>query len=129
MGGVKLNASGNEFYRTPKVQFRINTDYTVNFSESSGKLVLGTDWSYRSKIFHNATVQNDPSQETPGYWIGNVRASYRGPKDKWDLTFYVNNVTDKNVPFLRQIVNNTNGAYPVSVGAPRTIGLQLGYKI
>jgi iron complex outermembrane receptor protein len=129
VGGVKLNASGNEFYRTPKVQFRINTDYTVNFSESSGKLVLGTDWSYRSKIFHNATVQNDPSQETPGYWIGNVRASYRGPKEKWDLTFYVNNVTDKNVPFLRQIVNNTNGAYPVSVGAPRTIGLQLGYKI
>ena len=129
VGGVQLNASGNEFYRTPRVQFRVNTDYTVNLGDSSGKLVFGTDWSYRSKIFHNATVQNDPLQETPGYWNGNLRASYRSAKDKWDITFFVNNVTDKNVPFLRQIVNATNGSYPVSVGAPRTFGLQFGYSI
>ncbi len=129
VGGVKLNASGNTFYRTPKVQFRVNTDYTVNVGDSGDRLVLGTDWSYRSKIYHNATVQNDPLQETPAYWIGNLRASYRAPKDKWDLTFFVNNVTDKNVPFLRQIVNATNGTYTTSVGAPRTVGLQLGYRL
>jgi len=129
VGGVKLNADGNEFYRTPRVQFRVNSDYTVHFKEGGNKLVLGTDWSYRSKIYHNATVQNDPLQETPAYWIGNVRASYKGPKDKWDVTLFVNNVTDKNLPFLRQIVNATNGAYPVSVGSPRTLGLQLGYKL
>lgn len=129
VGGVQLNASGNKFYRAPRTQFRVNTDYTIFLGDAIGKVVLGTDWSYRSHIFHNATVQNDPLQETPGYWIGNLRATFRGAKDKWELTVFANNVTDENKPFLRQIVNNTNRSYPVSVGSPRFVGVQLTYKL
>ncbi|MES2886834.1 MAG: TonB-dependent receptor [Pseudomonadota bacterium] len=129
VGSVALNASGNAFYRTPRVQLRLDTDYTVNLSRSASRWVFGTDWSYRSRIFHNATVQNDPLQETPAHWTGNVRASYHAPRDKWEVVFFVNNVTDKNKPFLRQIVNTTNGTYPVSVGAPRTLGVQLAYRL
>lgn len=126
VGTVSLNASGNEFYRTPQTSLRLDTDYT--FNTSVGKVVLGTDWSYRSHIFHNATVQNDPVQETPAYTIGNVRVNYTPANTaKWQFTAFVNNVTDKNVAFLKQIVN-TNGTYPVSVGSPRTWGLQTTLK-
>jgi iron complex outermembrane receptor protein len=121
------NASGNEFYRTPKVQFRLFTDYSLPVGNSGNRWVFGTDWSYRSKILHNATVQNDPLQTTPAYWIGNARISYVGPKDKWQITAFVNNLTDKNEAFLRQIVN-TNGVAPVSVGDPKTYGLQATFK-
>lgn len=121
VGGVQRNASGNEFYRTPKTSFRLDTDYT--FHLSPGKLVLGTDWSFRSHIYHNATVQNDPTQETPSYWLGNARLTFVPHSKKWQVSAYANNITDRQEPFLRQIVNATNGTYPVSVGTPRTWGV------
>jgi len=122
VGSVTLDASGNEFYRTPRRSFRFNSDYRFDLG-NSGKLVLGTDWSYRSHIFHNATVQNDPVQETPAYWIGNARATYYTPGGNLEFSGFVNNLTDENVAFLNQIVN-ANNVYPVSVGSPRTYGVQ-----
>ncbi|BET26995.1 TonB-dependent receptor [Limnobacter thiooxidans] len=121
------DASGNEFYRTPRTTFRLFTDYKFPINNSGDQLILGTDWSYRSKILHNATVQNDPVQTTPAYWQGNARATYAPSKSKWELTAFVRNLTDKNEAFLRQIVN-TNGVTPVNVGAPRTYGVQALFK-
>ncbi len=121
VGGVKKDASGNEFYRTPRTSFRLDTDYTIRLDK--GKILLGTDWSYRSHIYHNATVQNDPTQETPGYWLGNARISYSPNNLKWQLTGYVNNLTDKQVVYLNQIVNAQSGSYPSAVGSPRIWGV------
>lgn len=126
VGNLTFNASGNEFYRTPRTSIRLDTDYTLN--AATGKWVFGTDWSYRSHIFHNATVQNDPWQETPAYTIGNARITYEPASNKkLQLAGFVNNLTDKNVPFLRQIVNG-DGVFPVSVGSPRTWGIQATLK-
>ncbi|HEX5361105.1 MAG TPA: TonB-dependent receptor [Fluviicoccus sp.] len=126
VGPVSLNASGNEFYRTPRTSVRLDTEYTLN--TSAGKVVLATDWSYRSHIFHNATVQNDPIQETPAFTIGNARISYEPAANrKLQVSAFVNNLTDKNVAYLNQIVNG-NGTYPVSVGSPRTWGVQSTLK-
>jgi len=121
-----LDASGNTFYRTPDVSFRLDTDYTVPLN--SGNLVFGTDWSYRSKIYHNATVQNDPWQETEGYWLGNVRVSYSPFNSKWNFSGFVNNVTDKAPVYLRQIANPNTGLQPWSLSSPKTWGLSVNYK-
>ena len=121
-----LDASGNTFYRTPNVSLRLDTDYSLPLG--SGSLTLGTDWSYRSKIYHNATVQNDPWQETEGYWIGNVRVSYSPFNSKWIFTGFINNVTDKAPVYLRQIANPNTGLQPWSFSNPKTWGLSLNYK-
>jgi iron complex outermembrane receptor protein len=122
VGTVQLDASGNEFYRTPRTSFRLDGEYRLPLG-SLGDLLLASDWSYRSHIFHNATVQNDPIQETPGYWAGNARIGYRTRDDRFQLTAYVNNVTDQSHKVLSQIVN-TRGVYPTSFAPPRTFGLQ-----
>jgi len=127
VGTVALNASGNEFYRAPNVQFRLDTSYGIALNNGS-KVLLGTDWAYTSHYFHNATVQNDPIQETPSIWIGNLTATYRPANDKWSVNFFVNNVTANSTPYLSQIVNSTNGSYPVSVGSPRLVGVSLSFK-
>ncbi|MFC5768344.1 TonB-dependent receptor [Thauera sinica] len=124
--GGPFDASGNEFYRTPRTSFRLDTDYTFRFA--SGRLILGTDWTYRSKIYFNATVQDDPVQELPGYWKGNVRATWQAPNRAWQLTAFVNNVTDVDHAFLRQIYNPNTRSYPASFDAPRTWGLQATVK-
>jgi iron complex outermembrane receptor protein len=125
-GGGPFDASGNEFYRTPRTSFRLDTDYTFRFG--AGKLIVGTDWTYRSKIYFNATVQNDPVQEIAGYWKGNVRATWQAPNKAWQITAFVNNVTNYDKAFLRQIYNPNNGSYPVNVAEPRTWGLQATVK-
>lgn len=122
VGPVQLDASGNEFYRTPRVSFRFDADYRVPLG-SSGDLLFGTDWSFRSHIFHNATVQNDPIQETPAFWNGNVRLTYRTANKKTQITAFVNNVTDQSNKVLSQIVN-TRGVYPTSFAPPRQYGVQ-----
>lgn len=122
VGTVKLDASGNEFYRTPRTSLRLDGEYRLPLG-AAGDVLLASDWSYRSHIFHNATVQNDPVQETPGYWAGNARIGYRTTDDKVQLTAYVNNVTNQSNKVLSQIVN-TRGVYPTSFAPPRTFGLQ-----
>jgi iron complex outermembrane receptor protein len=125
-GGGPFDASGNAFYRTPEVSLRLDTDYTIPLA--NGNIILATDWSYRSRVYHNATVQNDPLQETTGYWIGNLRVSYETADRNWIFTGFVNNVTDKSPVFLRQIANPNTGTQPNSISAPKTWGVQVNYK-
>ncbi|WP_095129340.1 TonB-dependent receptor [Pseudomonas sp. Irchel s3h14] len=122
IGGVSLDASGNKFYRTPETSFRLDTDYRIPVA-IGGQVILGTDWAYRSHIYHNATVQEDPVQETPDYWTGNARVTYQAASKKWQVTGFVNNLTDQSNKVLSQIVNQ-RGVYPTSYVAPRTFGLQ-----
>lgn len=122
IAGNVLDASGNEFYRAPRTSFRFDTDYRFPLS-NGGQIIVGTDWAYRSHIYHNATVQSDPVQETPGYWTGNARLIYQTADRKAQFTGFVNNLTDQSNKVLAQIVN-ARGVYPISLVPPRTFGIQ-----
>ncbi|HEP8866697.1 TPA: TonB-dependent receptor [Pseudomonas aeruginosa] len=126
VGPTTLDASGNEFYRTPETSFRLDTDYRIRLGDV-GQLLIGTDWSYRSHIYHNATVQDDPVQETGSYWNGNARISYFTPDNEVQVTGFVKNLTDQSNKVLSQIVNQ-RGVYPTGYVAPRTYGVQLTYN-
>ncbi|HCF1525276.1 TonB-dependent receptor [Pseudomonas aeruginosa] len=126
VGPTTLDASGNEFYRTPETSFRLDTDYRIRLGDV-GQLLIGTDWSYRSHIYHNATVQDDPVQETGSYWNGNARISYFTPDNQVQVTGFVKNLTDQSNKVLSQIVNQ-RGVYPTGYVAPRTYGVQLTYN-
>ncbi|MFZ7072489.1 TonB-dependent receptor [Pseudomonas aeruginosa] len=126
VGPTTLDASGNEFYRTPETSFRLDTDYRIRLGDV-GQLLIGTDWSYRSHIYHNATVQDDPVQETGSYWNGNARISYFTPDNEVQVTGFVKNLTDQSNKVLSQIVNQ-RGVYPTGYVAPRTYSVQLTYN-
>jgi len=121
-GSTLVDASGNQFYRTPKFTGTIDVNYLLPLGDW-GALDLDTDWSYRSHLFHNAVVQNDPVQETAGYAIGNVRLSYIVPNSRFEVSVYSNNVLNQSWKVLAQVPNN--GAYPVSLGQPRLSGVSV----
>jgi iron complex outermembrane receptor protein len=125
-GAGPFDASGNSFYRTPEVSVRLGTDYTVQLSP--GNLILSTDWSYRCRIYHNATVQHDPRQETPGYWIGNVRLRYTPHSGNWEVAAYANNVLDEVSVYLRMIPNPNSGTQSTNFSQPRTYGLSATWR-
>ncbi|MDQ8035937.1 MAG: TonB-dependent receptor [Pedobacter sp.] len=125
-GAGPFDASGNEFYRTPEVSFRLDTDYTLEYG--FGNVVLATDWSYRSSIYHNATVQNDPLQETPGYWIGNAHIAFQPHNREWEFSVFGNNLLGESPVYLRQIANPNTGTQPVSISAPQTWGVQTTFR-
>ncbi len=125
-GAGPFDASGNSFYRTPELSVRLGTDYTVPLSV--GDLILSTDWSYRSKIYHNATVQHDPRQETPGYWIGNARVRFAPHDRKWEVAAYANNVLDEVSVYLRQIANPNSGTQGNTFSQARSYGASITWN-
>lgn len=125
-GAGPFDASGNEFYRTPELSFRLNTDYTLVYS--FGNIVLATDWSYRSSIYHNATVQNDPLQTTAGYWVGNAHATFQPRNKSWDFSIYGNNLLNEVPVYLRQIANPNTGTQPNSLSAAPSYGVQTTFR-
>lgn len=125
-GTETVDASGNKFYRTPSVSASLGADYRVPIGEEQA-LSFGTDWTIRDRIYHNAVVQDDKMQETPPYALGNVELRYSFAKERLTLQAYVRNVTDTNYKVLSRVQNA--GAWPTSLGPPRTWGLQLIGKL
>lgn len=120
-GAERIDASGNVFYRVPKVSATIGGSYTVPIVGDSA-IGIGTDWIVRSKIFHNAVVQDDPVQQTPAYAIGNVDVRYILEGGRFTIQAYVKNVTDVSYAVFNAVPSA--GAQTHNLGAPRTAGLQ-----
>jgi len=121
-GTNTVNASGNAFYRTPWISATVSAEYRVPVTKETA-VALGTDWLFRSLIYDNAVIQNDPVQTVPGYAIGNVELRYIIKGGRLTIQGYVKNVADADYRILSQVV--ASGAYPTTVGDPRTFGVEL----
>jgi len=121
-GANTVNASGNAFYRTPWISATLSAEYRVPVTKETA-VALGTDWLFRSLIYDNAVVQNDPVQTVPGYAIGNVELRYIIKNGRLTIQGYVKNVANADYRILSQVV--ASGAYPTNVGDPRTYGVEL----
>ncbi|MET0287705.1 MAG: TonB-dependent receptor [Polyangiales bacterium] len=120
-GAMTVDASGNRFYRTPAVTSVLAAEYRLPITRGHA-LALGTDWTIRGMVYHNAVTQNDKMQETPAYAIGNIELRYL-LGEHFQLQGYIRNVADNTIKVLSQVVNS--GAYPTSLAPPRTFGVQL----
>src|SRR5690606_6007350 len=59
IGGTVLDASGNEFYRTPRTSFRIDTDYRLP-PPAGSQVSVGAACASRSHIYRNAPAHRAP---------------------------------------------------------------------
>ncbi|MFT3926961.1 MAG: TonB-dependent receptor [Myxococcales bacterium] len=125
-GTEAVDASGNKFYRTPSFSGSFGAEYRLPIGETQA-VTAGTDWTVRSRIYHNAVVQDDKQQQTPAYALGNVELRYSFANERFTLQGYVRNVADTTYRILSTVVNS--GAYPTYIGPPRTYGLQLIAKL
>lgn len=99
----------------------MRADYVIPVSAQTS-IGVGTDWIVRSRVYHNAVIQNDPVQETPAYAIGNADVRYVLAQGRFTLQAYVKNLSDQSYAVFNAVVSS--GAQNLNLGAPRTFGVQ-----
>lgn len=118
-------AVGNTFARSPHTTINVGGEYRVPLEY--GSVALGGDVNYRSLEFFSATRQSDSHLWQGGYTILNAHVSYVTPDQKYILTGYVTNLTNKVYKKLELLPSY--GAYPVLYGDPRVFGVTFTAKL
>ncbi len=126
-GGYTLtpgDASGNTTLLTPKHSLSAVVNYTVPFSE--GKLGFNASYYYNSGFFQDP----DDVLRQPSYSLINSSVRWTSPGDRYSISIWGNNLTNKAVTNLYS-VNSQGGIRGVAranYAAPRTYGATLGLK-
>jgi iron complex outermembrane receptor protein len=118
--------SGNAFARAPKRTAAFGADYTIPLS-AAGKVVVGGDVSFRSREFFLANRQEKADEKRMSqddYSLVNAHLTYYTPDEKYSVTGFVNNLTDKK--YLVHGRPNGSAAldqFVIVYGDPRTAGV------
>jgi len=120
-----LDVKGNSFQRAPKWTLRLDGEYTVDLG-SKGSLYLFNGWSYQSTIYMNP-INNAVSQglglTVPSYWLGDARVGYRTADDRFDISLWARNITDKT--YVVTSYGPYVGNWPSAYGMRRSFGVSL----
>jgi iron complex outermembrane receptor protein len=93
----------------------------------SGNLAVQAWANYQDELYFD--IQNSPVSLEDGYTIGNLRVSYAGQDDRWELAAFVNNITDEEYLSYTFDFTNTFGFNQQSYGAPRWYGVSFQYNL
>jgi iron complex outermembrane receptor protein len=115
-----VDASGNVMQRTPEWTGNLDLTYTKPFER--GTLQLGGNLYATSEIFFDPVEQF--SQDS--YQLLNLRATWTTPNDAMSFSVFGTNVTDE---VYRNQVQPATGAVQQGYGEPRSVGLQLTFRL
>ncbi|MBJ2285280.1 TonB-dependent receptor [Pseudomonas sp. MF6755] len=120
---------GNSFIRAPRHTYALGADYRFAL-DIPGSLVLGGDLRYQSKEYFISAYQQ--SQWTwlnqGGYTVSNAHLSYTTADEKYNITGFVNNLTDKHYQTHGLSLNRGSAPYWAAFGDPRTAGVTVTAK-
>lgn len=112
-------AVGARLVRTPALTANLGATYSVPLT-SGYILRFRGDYVYRGST--EGDFVNNPNDQTAAYHLANARAELFGPKDRWSVYAFANNLLNEKYELAREGFDPT-----VSVGAvdgpPRTIGV------
>lgn len=109
----------------PKWQLNGSVAYTY-FLSGGGQVVTRVNASYRSFTFNDAL--NFPEIAQPGYALVNTSITYVHSDDRWEITFFVRNLTDKRYLVSGFANALTQATADGIVGRPREWAFRLGYR-
>lgn len=120
---------GNSFIRSPRHIYALGADYRIPL-DIPGSLVLGGDLRYQSKEYFISAYQNAEWTwlNQGGYTVSNAHLGYTTADEKYNITGFVNNLTDKQYQNHGISLNRGNSPYWVSFGDPRTAGVTVTAK-
>jgi iron complex outermembrane recepter protein len=122
LGGVASAAcdlSGRALPNAPKFSSSLGFKYAVG--SAVGPLVLAANVQYRSDYPFVA----DGSLQNKAYHLVNASANWTSPDDHYDIQLYVKNLTNKY--YATGATGGVVGSNVIYPGAPRTVGITLGY--
>jgi len=123
---VNRNVSGHDLPNAPSFAMSAGLEYRIDLG-GSGSLTPRIDGKYSSSYYFDVFNDNDTKQ--PAYATGNVSLTYAAPGDKFQLTAFVRNFTDKTV-FANAQRNFTGTPFinAFEFQAPRTFGIRADYR-
>ena len=120
-----VNCSGRTPPQSPRWSANFGLQQTVPVGYGS---IVGTV----STHFQTETLTGlefSALEEQPSYWLTNATLGYRAPHDRWNVTGYVNNPSDRTViagTFPNPLAGATLTA--ATIRPPRTYGVRIGFK-
>ena len=131
---VERDLSGTEFGSGPTYSFDFGFMHIMNLGDS-GEVVSSIGASYTDAISY--TLSNTPSSQQPSYWLLDGRVSWMMANDKTSVSFWVNNLLDKDY-----VTNMLDQAGDIQIGGidqglgmaasywgePRRYGLELKHR-
>ncbi len=115
-GATVCSLTGRGVANTPHWVFNLAADFTHQLTDGLDGY-LTADYSYRSS--QNLLTDDSAGGRVNGYGVVDLRTGVRFGGGKYDLSFWVQNLFDKD--YLTNIQENEGGYYGYT-GAPRTFG-------
>lgn len=116
------NFTGNRLAHAPKWSGNLTATYTARLG--SGSLRLSGNLYHSDEYFFSA--ENSRRAVQPSYTTLNTRATWQNESERWSVSLWGNNVTDKT--YYSQILVNALGTLAQYAGR-RTYGVEVGYSI
>ncbi|MCK9247172.1 MAG: TonB-dependent receptor, partial [Anaerolineaceae bacterium] len=124
MSDIGFDADGETLLRAPKIAAFLSANY--DFVVGEGTMPLVVSYSYKGSYdFDFSLHPTTEALENDGYGIVNARLSYVPPSDRWTISAWGNNLTDKE--YFQDVVAAGVGLRG-SYGAPRTYGVDFSYR-
>ncbi|MFC3053327.1 TonB-dependent receptor [Kordiimonas pumila] len=122
----ELDLEGNALPRAPKFKFNVGLQYTVPL-ESGASIMIRGDYAWQDETFFSAF--NVPELYQDSYSWGKARVTYTNPDDTWDISAFVDNISDevvaKNATFNGDIIDSTASG---NLAPPRTYGVEVSFR-
>ncbi|MEM9174230.1 MAG: TonB-dependent receptor [Myxococcota bacterium] len=111
--------TGNQLVNSPELSFI--GFVTWPFGGEWGKVVPRFDWSFKDKVFFNAS-NTDFAKQKP-LWLLNTRLTYISPSDTFEVSAWMENITDQRYTLDVFNLARLRGAILHAIGDPRTYGV------
>jgi iron complex outermembrane recepter protein len=124
-GKYQINCSGQIPPQSPKRSFNFGLQQTFPIGNSS--IVADARTHYQSATLTGLEFAAIEMQGS--YWMSDATLGYHAPKDRWDVTGYVNNISNRTViqgTFPHPLAGFSLEA--ATLRPPRTYGVRLGVK-
>ena len=114
-----------ELVNSPKWNSRISVDYLMTL-EGYGSLNLIAGYSYRTKSY--LTVSSSEALAQDSYGLLDASLQYLSPSEHWEASLFAKNLTDERYREHGFDLSASPGVQLGYYGAPRTYGINLGYR-
>jgi len=123
LDGVNVQLAGNQLPNAPDWTVGLNADQDIHIGSST--LTAHVDGKFTSSQYFSYTNYQDVRQGS--YFLGNARLTYSREGSPWQVSVYVNNITDKAY-FINAEENSYSNNYRYTFSAPRTFGGRVTVK-
>ncbi len=117
--------NGNKLPFSPEWTLSLGAEYKIDLG-GSGSITPRVDYRYQARTYF--TAFNLPFEQQEGYGLLGARITYADPSDRYTLSVYGQNLTDKKYYTFGQNALAAQGVAYNYIGRPREYGVTAGVK-